>query len=251
MRHQKFTFVELLSLIAIITILAALLMPLLQSAVNTSRTVTCSNQFRQTGLTSLSYAQDNNGFLPHAYPQTDFWIIGMRPYLGDAFACSLFYWQNNKPGAANIAYCPAYEKPLPSYWPFPALPRASYGTVNTCLPNGVLNLRLVPNTNTLRAVAIRLPTIPFPSQCVLFAEARSYEPLNKWYGGIGVSSVYYNPRHNYGVNAVRVDGSVFCQPYVEKYAELNVYLQYPTSIQMADVYCWRSWGYNLIYPGAK
>jgi len=62
-----FTLVELLIVIAIIAILAALLLPALASAHRKAQTVQCLNNLRQIGQTTYMYASDNDDHLPFAW----------------------------------------------------------------------------------------------------------------------------------------------------------------------------------------
>jgi type II secretory pathway pseudopilin PulG len=63
----------LLVVIAIIAILAAMLLPALQSAKATAQKVTCLNNLKQLSLGHQSYADENNGYYPLAYgpPEQD------------------------------------------------------------------------------------------------------------------------------------------------------------------------------------
>ena len=59
---MPFTLVELLVVVAIIDILAALLMPALGSARSKVKSIACLSKFKQLALASHSYSDDYNGY---------------------------------------------------------------------------------------------------------------------------------------------------------------------------------------------
>lgn len=59
-RRVYFTLIELLIVVAIIAILAALLLPSLNKARERSQSISCLSNLKQCGMLQLSYAQDNN-----------------------------------------------------------------------------------------------------------------------------------------------------------------------------------------------
>ena len=61
---SPFTLIELLVVIAIIAILAALLMPSLQSARGRAQGMACASNGKQLGMIYLFYAEDYNSYLP-------------------------------------------------------------------------------------------------------------------------------------------------------------------------------------------
>ena len=61
---RGFTLIELLVVIAIIAILAAMLMPALESARQQARRIACTSQLRQWGLALEMYASQYDGWMP-------------------------------------------------------------------------------------------------------------------------------------------------------------------------------------------
>ncbi len=80
-RHKSFiingfTLVELLIIIAIIAIMAAILLPALNKARERGKLAKCTNHLKNIGLAALQYANDNNDYYPIAlrtYPDIQSW----------------------------------------------------------------------------------------------------------------------------------------------------------------------------------
>lgn len=66
-RADGFTLVEMLVLIAIIAVLAALMMPALNNAIHSARRISCANKLRQISLCFEHYFSDYNDLMPRAY----------------------------------------------------------------------------------------------------------------------------------------------------------------------------------------
>jgi prepilin-type N-terminal cleavage/methylation domain-containing protein/prepilin-type processing-associated H-X9-DG protein len=81
-----FTLVELLVVLAVIGILAAMLLPILAKAKESAINIKCKNNFRQIGIASSMYLQDY-GYYVHSRPTNEHGVFSLppellEPYLG-------------------------------------------------------------------------------------------------------------------------------------------------------------------------
>jgi len=102
-RPRAFTLVELLVVIAVIALLAALLLPALSRARAKAGSVGCQSSLRQVGLATQLYAQDHRGALRLQSPLmvTNTWAQTLAS-------------QQNLP--ASIFLCPTYPPKVWTNW---------------------------------------------------------------------------------------------------------------------------------------
>ncbi|MBE6391404.1 MAG: DUF1559 domain-containing protein [Lentisphaerae bacterium] len=103
--HKQFTLIELLVVIAIIAILAAILLPALQSARSRGRTAACQGNQRQMGQAIMQYMEDYEGNIPYNVG-TSYTRWGALRYLFPSYKIA----NKGTPGGVaynTIFYCPA------------------------------------------------------------------------------------------------------------------------------------------------
>ncbi len=82
--RKGFTLVELLVVVAIITVMVAIIAPVGRGMIIRSRAINCSKNLRQIGMATMMYAGDNNMTLPVTTHQRSrggkSWTLTLQPY---------------------------------------------------------------------------------------------------------------------------------------------------------------------------
>ncbi|MBC2595921.1 type II secretion system protein [Ruficoccus amylovorans] len=86
-RPNGFSLIELLTVIAVIGILAAIILPIIKTIQERSRSSACASNMRQLGQAILLYQAEHGSKLPPNYAfsggaAAETWTVVVRPYLG-------------------------------------------------------------------------------------------------------------------------------------------------------------------------
>ena len=192
-RIKHFTLIELLVVIAIIAILAALLLPALQSARKRGEATNCTSRIKQFGMMNLQYCNDYDGYMVYAgsYP----WVAfkGYPPVNNYKLKATIL--GNDDPLQVPLFCCP-------SYFPHPKTP-TSRGTVYfawidySYWGRSFTNIKRVKN----------------PSKKFMHIEVAQLTRYNEMYGKY-YRTTYNSFVHNKMMNVFHHDG------HVEMYREI-------------------------------
>jgi prepilin-type processing-associated H-X9-DG protein/prepilin-type N-terminal cleavage/methylation domain-containing protein len=227
-RRYAFTLTELLIVIALIAIIAAILLPVFAHAREKARQLTCVSNEKQIGIAFLSYVQDNDETLPPAnYDDVDAedpastptaWMYLIDPYINTGIQRAT---SAKRASMFGVFTCPDWSTTTVGIM---GEPSHSYLVNSNIIPSWISATGQSPDTNP----ATRITTVQGPSQLVLIAEASSGSrifsngndvtkeptageaPADAGYVFEQCQAVYLigRARHNNGGNYTFVDGHV-------------------------------------------
>lgn len=173
--NAGFTLLELIVVTAIISILAALLLPAVNKSRQEAKRINCVSNLKQAGMAFHLYTQDYNDLLPHEddgsggeYPEGCGWFDGIDPYL---------YPSDNY---TKLKQCPSFSGDITEYHSYKM--------------NSLLESDDEDNPTPFRNIG----TIPEPSRTVLLFDSI----INKQIKGQLGSLI---DRHNSGTNILFID----------------------------------------------
>ncbi|MDR1279364.1 MAG: prepilin-type N-terminal cleavage/methylation domain-containing protein [Opitutaceae bacterium] len=176
-----FTLIELLTVVAIIGILAAITIPVTGSVRDKARTARCAGNVRELARATLLYTADHKDMLP----RLDFhWAEDLWPYAGNG-RIYVAFGGDELPEILKdtICECPVAHRDT-------VTPKRSYAA----------NLQIASGAG---ATHVPLRTVTSPSATVMFADAQGTSSLS-------VNAL--NPRHDKKFNASFFDGHVKLLP---------------------------------------
>lgn len=200
---RAFTLVELLAVIAIISMLALLLVPASSRMQASTMKAKCASNMRQISAALFAYAGDNNGCLPPVAdpwgtPNSPLWVSRIWEYAGYDSANLQGKKSFNSSGSEpkNIFHCPANAR---QFIPVPTLIQP----VNTAYFSYGLNAGPGGDNITGWSLPIRLNGVGKPSQTVMVTET-SFALGTRW----GYLYYYGLTPHASGANFLYFDGHV-------------------------------------------
>lgn len=242
---------QMVVVVAILAILAALLFPALQKTLESARSAKCIGNLRQIGMGILSYTSDNNGIFPpfQEGTYTTWEYVGHFEYNGTlgnlAGWGGYIYPYLGGRGNWKVFVCPsdphAAERNLTDYTSNGGLGTGASYSLNAGYigaPRGVSYNVSAENSAGAQSRQVRITDLQWASQTCLVADdsCKNVWPVNQS-RPVGLlyapwASAVYHPQHSGGLNVLYCDGHV---------APTNLDFFRITSQPARDTPAWRFW----------
>lgn len=198
-RTPAFSLMELLIVVAIIGILAAVLFPVAKLALNAGKRTTCTANLRQIGVAQNLYSSENgNLFTPNRVDEpgaTVFWCQQLLPYLG----LPRIGWPAPPPNSPTF-WCPAAKTA------YPGDPKGYDSTyVQRCSYSQNIELGGSISSSAGNLPTARRSSVQKPSRMVLVADGVAVNFNGSTVDPPSSRGAY---RHDQSINLLFVDGHV-------------------------------------------
>ncbi len=194
LKHNAFTMIEMLIVISIIALLAALLLPAISNARQKAEQVSCAGNLRQLGAAFKLYELDHNSFPPPcghcesgSMPEPSFWYNLLGPFLETEWRAGEGPMPSENEFKGTVFACPTHSKRQLGY------------AYNEFLPPSD------PSDWALKVTPEKFSSVQAPSQRLLCADAE------EWFTG-GPDPITYTDssildwdRHGDGCNILYCD----------------------------------------------
>ncbi len=202
---SAFTLVEVLVIVGVVGVLAALLLPAIKSAVESGNQAKCTSNLRQLSSAAVTYTADHDGWLPPMrYPYNyTWWPDAISPYLTEK------PWESTLATTSGVFRCPSGSKD----WPYKGTSieiagvnyayNAKVGYIVNGDPTG---LTTIPAPLSPSYRLRKMATCKYPSQTALIMDGDSQRIQFEFYRKSDVQPT--NLRHHKRANVLFVDGHV-------------------------------------------
>ncbi len=239
--HPGFTLVELLVVMAIISILIGLSYPALMTALSHARTLKCSSNLHQIASAMITYAGDNNGNLPDsgsavAYGNIDAntgqygWTEQLESYLGVGSA--------KENSAGSIFQCPDWQQVVKADGTYPNMYYSYYNGAHAS------------HAQSATFVPVSLIKMRTPSAHILAGDVAN---PNAFAGDVGTTDIHDCDKSDYNLDAafsstITIHGGwvniAFADGHVENLRSFD-------PAKMTTVYQGPGTAFNYLYPAVS